>query len=360
MNFVILFVPALIVLIVSKYMYGNKITPKEIMIHFGIILVASCIALGATYAVLYSKLSDVEILNGEVTGKYRHKEICTESSSCKHYTWHERCTRNSKGERSCTSYKVFDYVYEVDWYVQSTVGEFEIERVNRQGTIEPNRYTIAKKGDPASAEHRYVNYLFADEHSLFASKTFSEQYDEDYQKGIPNYPNVYDYYNVSHVVNKSKASDAGYEKYLRDKLRTMGEEKQVNIVVVMYDYRDVKFVDATISKWRGGKKNDVIMFFGVDDSGNVKAFDSTSFAQGMNNEALHSKMRMDAINEKLSLDLVKIQVDNINTLFNRLPNQEFEYMKYTIEPAKWVIILISIVLLIISIYVGQYMRDNDL
>lgn len=366
MNFALLFIPSLLVVIFMKYRYSKDITGKELLIHMGICIVGALVALAVTYAVLYSKLSDVEIINGEVTGKYSHIEYCnSQSSSCKHYTWHERCTYSapdSKGNRtrSCESYKVFDYLYEVDWYVVSTVGEFEIDRVNRQGTREPERYSIAKKGDPASSENLYINYLFADEYSLFATEPFDESYSDEYKSKIPDYPSVYDYYKVSHVVNTTNINVDGYDTFIANTLRTMGEKKQVNIVVVLYDYKDTDFVEATLRKWRGGKKNDVIMFFGVDSDATIKQFSSTSFAKGMKNEALHSKMRMDALNEKMTLDMVKIQVDNTNTLFNRLENKEFEYMKYKMEPKKEIIILISIILLVISIFVGLYMRDNDL
>lgn len=364
MNYVLLVIPSLIVVLVMKYKYDRHITVKEFLIHIGIILVASGIALAATYFVLYAKLGDVEILNGEVTGKYSHTEWCdSQASSCKHYTLREKChySTNSKGKqtKSCTTYKVFDYPYEVDWYVKSTVGESEIERVNRQGTIKPARWLAAQIGEPASALHSYSNYLFADEHSLFAEKNFEETYDKEYQSTIPDYPTVYDYYRTTHVVNSTKHSVKGYETYLADVLKTLGAEKQLNIVLVLYNADDAQYTDALISKWRGGKKNDVIMMFGLDEEGSVRSFVSTSFAQGMKNEGLHAKLRMNALSEHMDLSLVQKQVQTIKENYNRLPNEEFKYMKYKIEPKKEIILIISVLLMILSIFVGKYMKENN-
>lgn len=364
MNFVILLIPSLIVVLVMKYMYDHTISTKEFFIHLGSCVVGALLVLCVSYAINYSQLHDVEILNGHVTSKYNHTEFCTPSSSCKHYTWHKKChtSYDSKGRthRECESYKVFDYSYEVDWYVDSTVGKFEIERVNRQGTMTPPRWSVVKMGDYAAAEHNYINYLFADEHSLFSEKQITEVYDPEYLERIPTYPSISNYYKTYHVINKTNYDVSGLNEYLIEELKTMGERKQVNIQVLVYPYLDVNFVDATLAAWRGGKKNDVIMFFGIDGDGTVKKFDSTSFAKGMNNEDLHSQMRMDSLNEKLSLDLLKVQVHNIDTKFQRLSNQEFEYLSVKMEPRKDVMIIASFILMLLSIVIGNYMRKVDL
>lgn len=364
MDFAILAIPSLIVVFIMKYKYDKAITLKELLVHFIAVLVAAGLSLSLTYMALYSKLGDVEILNGEVTQKYKHTEWCnSQSSSCKHYTLREKCTygTDSKGKKtkSCTTYKDFDYPYENDWIVKSTVGSSEIKRVNRQGTQTPPRWAQIQIGEPASAEHSYHNYLFADEYSLFAARNFEEGYPEEYRKGIPDYPRVYDYYRSPHVVNSTKHSTAGYEEYLGNVLKKLGPDKQLNIVVVLYDYNDALFTDALLSKWRGGKKNDVIMMFGLDSTGIIQHFRSTSFAQGMKNEELHASLRVNALTEKMDLTMVQSQVKIISDKFNRLPNKEFEYMKYKMEPKKEIVVFISIILTVLSIVVGIYMKEND-
>lgn len=367
-NYAILVIPAVLVMLFFKFKYDKDITLMEMGIHLLAILLVSAMVLGITYAVLYSKLGDTEILNGSVTSKYKHTEWCTEYSSCKHYVLRESCSysysTDSKGKttrtKHCVTYKVFDYRYEVDWIVKSTVGSFEIERVNRQGTVMPERFNVIQIGDPASSTNSYMNYLFADEHSLFAEKKFEESYDEEYQKKIPKYPVIYDYYKVDHVVNSTNHNISGYNEYLAEVLKVAGKEKQLNIVIVLYDAYDMQYTDALLSKWRGGKKNDVIMMFGLDDEGKVAKFSSTSFAQGMKNESLHANLRIKALNEVMNLDLVQKMTQLTVSQFNRLPNEEFKYMKYKIEPKKEVVIGGAIVLLCLSIGLGFFMRDNEI
>ncbi|AFC21788.1 hypothetical protein GAP32_338 [Cronobacter phage vB_CsaM_GAP32] len=365
MNFVIIAAPALLIMIIMKYQYSHQITNKEMLFHFLAVCVSIGIMMGVTYASLYASMYDTEILNGKVLSKSRDVEWCnSQSSSCKNYTWHERCSyyTDSKGKRqkSCESYKVFDYPYEVDWTVKTSVDSHTIDRVNRQGTQVPPRWAEIKIGDPASTTNSYINYLLGNKDSLFYQNEYEKEFSEEYKKKLPNYPTIYDYYRVNHVINLTNIDSTGYNDYINMALRDMGASKQVNIVLIMYPQTNADFVKALTAKWRGGKKNDVIMFAGLDDEGTVTKFSSTSFAQGMNNEILHSTLRMDALTEKMSLDLVQILVKDVNEHFKRLPNKEFEYLKFKLEPSIWVVLLCSIIAAVSSILVGNYMRKVDL
>lgn len=364
MNFVIIALPAILVCIAMKFMFNRDITPKEFFIHLGGVAAAIALMMGITYASMYANMYDTEILNGKVLSKSREVETCTQSSSCKHYRTIEKCRSytdsHGKRQKSCTTKKKFDYPYEVDWTVKTSVDSHTIERVNRQGTEMPPRWASIQIGDPASTEHGYINYLLGNKDSLFYQESYEKDFTEEYKKTVPDYPEVYDYYRVNHVLNLTKVSSAGYNEYISDALRDMGAAKQVNIIMIMYPFADKEFEKATLSKWRGGKKNDVLMFYGLDDDGTVRYFSSTSFAKGMNNEFLHSTLRMDAMTEKMSLDLVKKTVYDVQQNFNRLPNKEFEYLKYKLEPSIWVVLICSILTAFISIGIGIYMRKVDL
>lgn len=365
MNFLIIAAPAFLIMIIMKYKYTQEISNKEMFFHFLAVCLSIGIMMGVTYASLYASMYDTEILNGKVLSKTRDVELCiSQSSSCKNYTWHERCSysTDSKGNstKSCQSYKVFDYPFEVDWNVKTTVDSHTIERVDRQGVDIPPRWAAINIGDPASTTHGYINYLLGNKDSLFYQNEYEKEFSEEYKKKLPNYPKIYDYYRVNHVINLTNIDSTGYNNYINMALRDMGATKQVNIVLVMYPHTNTNLVKALIAKWRGGKKNDVIMFAGLDDKGTVTKFDSTSFAQGMNNELLHSTLRMDALTEKMSLDLVQILVKDVNEHFKRLPNKEFEYLKFKLEPSMWVVLLCSIIAAVSSIFVGNYMRNVKL
>jgi hypothetical protein len=80
----------------------------------------------------------------------------------------------------------------------------------------------------------------------------------------------------------------------------------------------------------------------------------------MKNEDLHASLRVSALTEKMDLTLVQKQVKIISDKFTRLPNAEFEYMKYKMEPKKEIVVAISLVLMLLSIIGGFYLRNNDL
>lgn len=365
MEFVIVAFPALLTVLVMKYMFNKEISTKEFFIHLGGGILAAGICLGITYAALYSSMYDTEVWNGEVTGKVREVETCTEYSSCKHYITKQKCSyyTNSEGKRKkrCKDYKVFDYPYEVDWYVKTNVGErFEIERVNRQGTKEPQRYTTTQIGDPASATHTYLNYLLGSEDSLFYERKLKEETNADLVKILPQYPRPYDYYKINHFVDLTPIGSAGYNTYLSEVLKKLGPSKQLNIVMVQYDYALVDFPDAAIANWRGGKKNDVIMFFGIDKDGRVKHFQSTSFGKGMKNELLHAKLRMEMISATMSLDVVKQAVQITADNFNRLPNEDFKYLVYKLQPTTGAMLIAAFFSLLMSIGIGVYLRRVEL
>ena len=362
MEFVIVALPTLLTVLVMKYMFNHEINTKEFFIHLGGGLLAAGLCLGITYGVLYSSMYDTEVWNGQVTGKSREVEICSgEMSSCKHYTLHTKCHTNSKGKQSCKTYRVYDYPYEVDWFVKTNVGKtFEIERVNRQGTKEPPRYSQVQIGDFAAAKHNYINYLLGSEDSLFYAKMLKEDTDPNLVKVLPDYPQTFDYYKINHFVNLTPLVTPGYNGYLSEVLKTLGPTKQLNIVMVQYDYALTAFPDAAIAKWRGGKKNDVIMFFGVDKDGTVKHFQSTSFAKGMKNELLHATLRMEMIGATMSLDTVKKAVEVTEKNFNRLPNEEFKYLVYKLQPTTGAMLIAAFFSLLMSIGIGVYLRRVDL
>lgn len=347
-----------------KVLYTDDINLKEFIIHLCSVLAVSVLMFGITYLSLYASLEDTEILNGKVLSKYNHTEICTQYSSCEHYVLRERCetvtTSKGKTKESCTSYKVFDYPYEVDWYVKSTLDTYKIKRVNPQGTVVPDRWQVVNIGDPVSTSQWYINYLLGNKESLFHLQEFNTKYSDEYKKTLPDYPEIYDYYKVNHVINLTSTSSVNYNDYISLALRDMGADKQVNIVLVMYDYKNTDFVDATILKWKGGKKNDVIMFFGLDESGVIKNFRSTSFAGGSGNELLHSTLKMDNISETMSIEVVQKSVQDVEKYFKRMRNSEFKYLMYKLEPSTSVVVFCMLLSLVISILLGSYMRKVDL
>lgn len=366
MIFFLIALPSLLVVLVMKFMYQHSITTKEFFLHIGVSITGVLVCMALSYGAAYVGMGDSEIINGKVTGKEIHKEYCTSGSSCTEYYWKERCTysTDSKGKRtkSCYSYKVFYFPYELFYNVSTTVGDYTIDREDRQGLRIPERFTRIVMGEIASTTHYYTNYLLANKDSIFYK--FSEDpvlnTPADMKK-IPDYPEIVDYYNVKRIINASSTylDIRPSQKFLDETLSTLGKQKQVNIVAVLYDAADTKFVKRTLIKWTGGKKNDVLMFYGIDKDGVVQYFTSTSYAEGMNNTELHSTMRMNTVSKKFNVTLLQSNVQEISSKFNRLPAKEFEYLALNISPSQgaiWIAVLLSFVC---SLIFGIYLHKEE-
>lgn len=129
----------------------------------------------AKYLYSHSVTSDVELLHGQVIKKNRVQRTCQvgwrdfKDSFCTEYHTREVVDYVSwegtgKNRHMVTHYKTqynYYYPYEVKWYIDTTVGNYQISRVERQGKLEPSRYRKASIGDPATKSHYYNNWVFA-------------------------------------------------------------------------------------------------------------------------------------------------------------------------------------------------------
>lgn len=366
MSFLIIAFPSLLVVLVMKLLFQTTISTKEFFIHIGVTIVSVLICIALTYAAMYSTMMDSEILNGHVQSKGIHKEYCGSGSSCTEYHWKEKChySTDSKGKRTkhCTSYKVYHYPWELFYNVKTTVGDYTIDRVDPQGVDTPPRFTQIKEGEIASDTHYYTNYLLANKDSLFYKWNDDPNINKPNEmKKIPDYPEIEDYYNVQRVINSTSFNVPVLQtqQLLDTTLNTLGAEKQVNVLVILYNYEDNYFVQRTLMKWQGGKKNDVLMFFGIDKDLKVKYFSSTSYAEGMNNAEMHSTLRMDNVDQKFSTAVVAKDLDTVRLMFSRLPAKEFEYLKLNMSPSLGAMIISSLLCLILSIICGYILHRED-
>lgn len=340
-DFLIILGPALVCTFIWKLIYKSEITRKELIY----MLWASLLTTVVVYfmfivGVMNLKLVDHEILNGQVTGKYQDRVSCDHS--------YQICTGTGKNVSCVTHY---EHIWDYDWVVKTSVGNVIIDRVDKQGVNKPQRWEYAKVGEPASLLHRYQNYLKANEDSLFyMGEEEIKKYD------VPDYPKIYDYYRSKKVISQIGIDAKEYNIYLNDVLSTMGASKQVNIVAI-FTSQDKNFFEAVQSHWGGVKKNDVLMVFGIEKD-KVKWFKSTSFANGMNNKLLHTKLRNNAIDKTLNLELFKEQVNLVNTDFERLPNAEFQHLKENIKAPIWLVILSLIINFVINGFIAYKFANN--
>ena len=288
----------------------------------------------------YQQMSDVEIINGSVTRTFSERYICGLQIGCRH-SYSCRCRTDSNGNRTCDT--CWEYPWEKNYYVDSNIGKWEIDRVDRQGSVSPPRWTSVSVGDPVSRRNSYVNYVKGVPESLFHMTSIDAYKDE-----IPNYPDrIYDYYKINRIV---KVGDIDIdvsllEDRLRQHLKVIGPEKQANIVIVLSNITDSEYFGAIRAAWIGGKKNDIISIIGLSENKIVSA-EVFSWSK---NDIINVTLR-DKIVQHGSIDVSLIDTISmtIKDLYERQPMENFAYLADEIEPPVWMVILATILAIMTS------------
>lgn len=346
----VILIPALILVLVARWLFPHKITLKEWGLQFGGLVISTGLCLGIAASSGFFSTYDTEILNGYVTSK---KPVHV---SCEHqYKCGETCSTDSKGNRNCVPIYCDEHSYDVDWDVHTTVGTFTIDRVDRQGIREPKRFHNINIGEFAANSSYTKNYLLVDKTRFDTDEAIVKKYEGK----VPKYPSPFDYYRFNRVVNTTDQSFNYLNVFLNNQLKEMGARKQLNIILVITEYSE-DFYNALYKEWNGGKKNDVIMVYGIDSSRNIKWFKATSFADGQDNRELLTRLRMETHNNKLSLDLVTKQTQLIDKHFTRLPNETFSYMDSFSDISIWLILFCSFINVCFSLGITYFVYKEDL
>lgn len=354
MNFLLFFAPAVIATLIMSLAHKKEITFKESMISLGANFVVALFFVACVAGYGYSKTYDTQLLSGQVVSKSRDKVSCSHSYQCNP---RKKCSGSGKDRRCWTEYDTcYDHSYDVDWNVKTTLSNYTISRVDRRGLEEPKRWSIVEPGEYVVSSSMYRNYLLIDENSLFVELKSTAKADHL----IPEYPEVYDYWKVGRTLGQmSPKTREEIDNVLNTSLKVLGPSLQLNIVVVATK-QNKEYFNTLMAKWRGGKKNDVILVYGVDDNENVVWFNSNSYAMGMGNKELHTRLLLNAHNNvKLSSEHVQTQVDLINKHFVRLSAKEFEFKLNNLEPPISVVFFMVIVSLCVSFGVGRFMAKNN-
>ena len=326
------FVVPLIVLTFSYWRYSSEISIAE---YFACAIIGYVLSVGVLFGVEksyeYGQAYDNEILNGQVTEKY------SEKVSCEHeYVCGETCSGTGK-HRSCSPRYCHLHSYDVDWVVKTTVGDMNIDRVNSRGDEEPPRFTATQVGEPASAEYGYVNKLLLDDNTLFSAVQ------ADVSKfTIPAYPVVYDYYRINRVFNDTAINTSAWNSLLNDWLKNDGSIYQLNVIVFVTN-RPETYADAVLYSWKGGKKNDVILFIGEKD-GKVSWFKSTSYARGAGNSRLHAQLLLTAMGEQVDDKLLNLLYKTTTQYYKRFTMEQFVSMVNVQPHYPWGIYVVVLML----------------
>ena len=330
----------IIFLVMALIMFGaldmfyrnNQYASWGLLISYPIVsLVLGCLVI---FTGMFSEVADTEIWNGKVTGKEQETVSCKHSYDCNCRSV-QSCSGSGK-DRSCTSSTVCDTCYEhshdYDWTVHTTIGNKEIDRVDRQGVIPPPRWMKVATNDPVADTHTFTNYLKAARNNVLNRQGTKISY------SMPTYPDsIYDYYNVDRAVSADGAMPnlKEWSQEISKTLIDLGPAKQVNLVMV-FTKNPQEYAEQLNAAWLGGKKNDVIVVIGTQDHLKADWVDVLSWTK---REDFKVQLR-DAIQSKDLVPAQQLQViaNAISTGFERRHMKEFEYLKYDIEPSTGFII----------------------
>jgi hypothetical protein len=343
---------------IAKAIWPREITLPEI----GCTTIVAVLLTSVVYFLgIAGKTHDVEIWNGEITGKERVHDTYEEAYSC---NCRQTCS-GSGNNRSCsqtcdTCYRTH---YTVHWNAASTIGEFGIDSKDWTSravylTPDPARYTVIKTGDPCSRDVSFVNYVKAVPDSLFHANPLLAQ---KFAGMIPVYPNqLYDIYKINRVlpVNVSVPDIQAWNQDLSMTLRKLGPQRQANAVILFVNTPDRNYINALDAAWLGGKKNDIIIAVGVTQWPRIDWVEVSSWTK---QEMFKVQLR-DALQDLGEVDRAKfMELISKYTMdqFVRRPMSDFKYLADEIEPAMWVIILALILGVLSSLGLSYYFYKND-
>lgn len=336
----LIFVPVIIALV--GLLIGNgKITLKEFLLQEAVILL---IVVSGYFIARHANTRDVELWNGTIVNKAREKVSCSHSYSC-------RCRPVSCG-KNCTTIHCdtcYEHFWDYDWNLYTSNQEtITIDRVNRQGTKEPPRFSAAKIGDPTALTHTYTNYIKASPWTILKKQGLKERF----SKHLPTYPvDTYDYHYVNRFLTPGiNIKDAqAWNKQLMQLNAELGRKKKVNIIFIAVPTDDSSYIHALEEAWLGGKKNDLVVIMGVPEYPKISWVRTMSWSRA---EELKIEIR-DEIqkigNMEQRNEIIKTVGNLVNEKFIKRPMSDFEYLNASARPPFWAMILLFITGTIFSI-----------
>jgi hypothetical protein len=325
--------------------------------YFASLAIVLALAYAATGLNTFAATTDVETWNGSITEKVRDKRDCPsgwnyfQDDFCTQYTTRtvddgETCSTDSKGNRSCTRQSHteyhYDYPWEIKWRLKSSDldEEWEVDRVDPQGAVSPPLYMHTSIGDPASKTHRYTNWVRAASDSLFHEDGMDHRYDGL----IPKYPQeLYDLYKMDRIVQVGVdiPDVSEYNRLLSVALSELGPKRQMNAIIVLVDAKTAgtDYPAAVRRAWKGFKKNDAVVFIGLDGTkvawSDVLSWSKDDMFNVLLKDDLAKQARQDLDMRGLIIRLHMIGMEH----YSRREMAEFDYLRDEIPTPPWLLVL---------------------
>ncbi len=348
---------------------------------FGIQTGVTAVYVSIMYTLLFSVTTDLidkEYWSGKVSSftyfeEWKEKVTYTESYSC----------GSSKNPRTCTRTKTrIDYhspYYEIltsnaekisikrrDYLnASSRFGHKEVDlyRANQVSWGDGDKYvSYPSTIIPTSVAHSYENYVAAAKGNVIHTKVPQKIIDILVKKGkLREYPilyrSSYGSTRLNRFIDTTGLTKVSYLEKLNSISVNIGDKKQANPIIYLTK-EDRSFKDALEQYWSKGKKNDITLILGLDDSGNIVWSDTITFT---NNTDFIVDLQNDYKDLNINTDR-DILLGNFNTSimksYIRKPMKQFEYLKENITLEWYWQLLIFLGNLGISGFVTYKMLTN--
>jgi hypothetical protein len=345
----VFFIPSIVALIITKVIFNRKYSWKEFAIHFCVVFFSIIFTFVGGY---FSQTYDEKFVNGFVIKKNPVTENChvgwsdfSDSFCTNEYTrevyTNTTCSGSGK-EKTCTrhyktQYKAV-YPWETKYYVETSVGEYEIDRVDNQGAITPNFFVNTSINDPVSKRVSYVNYIKASSQSLFSKTSINHDVE---------YPDVYSYWKANFVIwngidepVNSKDINFNVMKLNRDISDTGAN------VIIVFTNNNSNWPDTLASEWDNHNINDIVIVIGTSDNNKIDWVNVKSWS---NNDMVNVSIRdhlmnMSSINNSM-FDIIKNDVEKYYVLQDM---SDFSYLKYDIVPPTWTFVIALLIVFVIN------------
>lgn len=349
LSLLVLLLPMLLIPLGCWQFYGHEIKWQEALAQAAI----GCLTVGLVYTFsMSSQMSDTEFINGLVTGKEQVRVSCSHSYSCHCHMVSSGSGKKRSSHKECDT--CYEHTNDWDWRVFSTVGDFNISRIDSRGSWTPPRWSQVAFGQPVAMPHTYTNYVQAAPASIFHAIA-----PDDVAK-LPKYPTPYDYQFADRFISNGVAipnlRDWNYALAMVN--ARVGKPKQANIVMIVSNEASRDFADRVKRAWLGGKKNDIVVVVGAPHYPDIAWVEVFSWAKhdivNINlREALMGSKRLD-INTTLPIIERGVMQD-----YERRPMAEFEYLAKEVSPPMWVLILALILGSVASLGAARIFSRNN-
>lgn len=339
--------PVAIWIIVARLVWGHKFSLLEMGMQLAVTaFFVTIVIFMAEHAQYYG----TKMIHGSVESMDARKESCNMYWSrhpdgfCTNQQTRQvkvgRTCHKVDGKRVCkddyeTEYRSI-YPWEIRYFVNTTIGGYEISREDRQGAITPKRFSEVQVSDPVSSTQSYRNYIGAASASLLNGKTID-------QIKLKR-PAVYDYWKVNQIL----WSDARAEEWNRSLMKVNSSLVSVgsNVIIAVTD-KDISMADSIAMAWDAHNINDLVVTIGSADNETIDWVDVRSWSS--------SDLVNITIRDRIS-DLKKIDIDAINDIiqqeamlnFKLRQPEDFEYLKDDITIPTWLLILVGFLLCVAS------------